>query len=104
MFIESITYTFETNAETTLELELILTNVKSTTNFNSTNDYYYYNSKTSLVIGEKLIGSYTFLIDDYINDSKAPQLLLNIDSISYQTNNELTIKLLSFDVAGYHVE
>lgn len=104
MFIESITYTFETNAETTLELELILTNVKSTTNFNSANDYFYYTTKSSLVVGEDLTASYTFLVNDYIHDTKAPQLLLNIDNICYQTNNTLTLKLKDFKVAGYHVE
>lgn len=104
MYIESITYTFETNAETTLELELILTNVKATTNFNSADDYYYYTAKSSLVVGEDLTASYTFIVNDYINDSKAPQLLLSIDNVCYQTNSSLTVKLKDFKVSGYHVE
>ena len=35
-------------------------------------------------------------------DLKAPQFLLNIDNLSYQNNNELTVKLLDFKVSGYH--
>ena len=81
---------------------LTIANVKSKTNFNSTLDYYYYNAQTSLVIGEKRTGTYTFLINDYIDDLKAPQFLLNIDNLCYQNDNELTIRLLDFKVSGYH--
>ena len=104
MYIESISYTFETSAPTTLELDLTIANVKNKTNFNSTLDYYYYNAKTSLEIGEKCVGTYTFLIEDYVDDLKAPQFLLNIDNVCFQANKELTIKLLDFKVSGYHEE
>ncbi len=102
MYIESVTYTFETSAPTTLELDLTIANVKTKTNFNSTLDYYYYNAQTSLSIGEKGTGSYTFLVNDYIDDLKAPQFLLNIDNLCYQNDDELSIKLLDFKVSGYH--
>ena len=103
MYIESVTYTFEASAPTTLELNLMIANVKATTNFDSAKDYYYYTAKTSLVIGESKTGTYTFLINDYIHDTKAPQFLLNIDNLCFQTNNSLTLKLKDFKISGYHV-
>lgn len=104
MYIESVTYTFETSAPTTLELDFTIANVKSTDKFNSSLDYYYYSAETSLVIDETNRGSYTFLVNDYISDTKAPQFLLNIDNLCYQTDNSLTIKLREFKVAGFHEE
>ena len=103
MYIESVSYTFVATAPTTLELDFTIANVKSTTNFNSVDDYYYYLAETSLEIGESKKGTYTFLVNDYISDTKAPQFLLNIDSLCYQTDNSLTLKLAKFEVKGYHI-
>lgn len=103
MYIESVSYTFVTTAPTTLELDFTIANVKSTTNFNSADDYYYYFAETSLEIGESNKGTYKFIVNDYISDTKAPQFLLNIDSLCYQTDNSLTLKLAKFEVKGYHV-
>ena len=102
MYIESVSFTFTASAPTTLELDFTIANVKNTTNFNSEQDYYYYLAETSLVIGESNKGTYTFLVNDYISDTKAPQFLLNIDNLCYQTDSSLTLKLTKFEVRGYH--